>query len=231
MHVNPKSIKLTAPRVEQQVVQTQVGLPAGYQCSSRYIYAHFPTNWEYDDEYGFLPRLSLVVAKPGVNGVGTDGKLHRALAMLAQRGATVIDPKDPRLGEYTDSVRFYETDSGAKHYCDFCDEATVLPNGTVLWNTNDAKDAFLHFRAAIRDSGIIEGLHQEVFVSLKQREDRRADSLHGRAERNPHLLKRAQHAELRLETMDEAWQEYVQSLAVQVNATPTKAKIALNLED
>lgn len=231
MQTTQKSIRLTTPRVETQVIQHQVGLPASYECSPRFIYAHFPSNWEYDDEYGFLPRLSLVVAKPGVNGVGTDGKLHRALSMITERGATVIDPKDSRLGEFTDYVRYYETDTGQKHYCDFCDEATVLPNGSVLWNASEAEGEFKRFRAAIRESGILEPLHSEVFEGLKQREFRRADSLHGRAERNPHLLKRAKHAELRLEAMDETWQTYIRSLAKDTGVTATAPKIEYSVED
>ncbi len=231
MQPTQKSIRLTTPKVETQVVQQQVGLPANYPCASRFVYAHFPANWEYDDEFGFLPRLSLVIAKPGVNGVGTDGKLHRALSRISERGATVIDPKDARLGEFTDYVRYYETDAGQRHYCDFCDEATVLPNGSVLWNASEAEGAFKAFRAAIRDSGIIEAMHAEVFQELRQREFRRADSLHSRAERNPHLLKRAEHAELRLGVMDEAWQDHLGQLAEQVTARPTKAKIAMTVED
>ena len=65
MQPTQKSIRVTTPKVETQVVQQQVGLPANYPCASRFVYAHFPANWEYDDEFGFLPRLSLVIAKPG----------------------------------------------------------------------------------------------------------------------------------------------------------------------
>ncbi len=114
-------------------------------------------------------------------------------------------------------MRFYETDAGLKHYCDFSDEATVLPNGTVLWNKKESAYAFRKFRAAIRDSGIIEPMHEEVFVQVRMLEDRRANSLHGRAERNPHLLKRARAAEARLEAMDETFQNEIRQMA---KATP-----------
>jgi len=214
-----KSIRLSTPQIEQEVVTSRRGLPSNgrFVCQPRFVYAHYPTNWEYDDEFGFVPRLSKIIAKPGVNGVGTDGKLNRVLGWLSEQGGTFIDPKDTRLGEYQDYVRFYETDAGLKHYCDFADEATVLPNGTVLWNKKESAHAFRKFRAAIRDSGIIEPMHEEVFVQVRMLEDRRANSLHGRAERNPHLLKRARAAEARLEAMDETFQNEIRQMA---KATP-----------
>tara|TARA_R100000808_G_scaffold15104_1_gene35244 strand:- start:4159 stop:4851 length:693 start_codon:yes stop_codon:yes gene_type:complete len=214
-----KTIRLSTPQVEEEVVTARRGLPANgrFVCADRFVYTHYPTNWEYDDEHGFVPRLNKVMAKPGVNGVGADRKLNRSLAWVSEQGGTFIDPKDTRLGEYQNYVRYYETESGQKHYCDFSDEATVLPNGKVLWNKSESAKAFRKFRAAIRDSGIIEPMHEEVYVALKVKAERRANSLHGRADRNPHLLKKAQAAEARLEAMDQEFEKIINQMA---KATP-----------
>ena len=214
-----KYIHLSQPEIEQEVITARRGLPSNgrFVCAERFVYTHYPTNWEYDDDFGFLPRLNKLIAKPGTQGIGIDGKLNRALAWVSEQGGTYLDPKDVRLGSYQNYVRYYETDAGRKHYCDFCDEATVLPNGTVLWNKTEAALEFRKFRAAIRDSGILEPMHQEIYVAIKAKEERRAESLHGRAARTPHLLKKAQQAEARLEAIAGAYQSAVAGM---IETTP-----------
>ena len=220
------SIKLTTPQKEQSPVAVQRGLPNNhrYRPAPRFVYVHYPTNWEFDLVEGFVPRLSKIVAKPGVNGVGENLSLTGTLAHLSAKGATYIDPKDIRLEDYQDYVRYYECDGGAKWYVDFCDEATVLPNGELLWNTTEVGPSFRAFQAKIRDSGMIEEMHYEVYQKFLARERRRNDSLLGRAERNPHLLKRAERSQQRMEAMEVWWDNQRDNLAAKVKAHRTTKK-------
>lgn len=225
------SIKLTTPQKEQSPVARQRGLPNNnrYRPAPRFVYVHYPTNWEFDVKEGFIPRLSKIVAKPGVNGVGENMSLTLTLANLASKGATYIDPKDVRLGEFQDYVRYYEADGGARWYVDFCDEATVLPNGELLWNTSEVGAIFRKFQAQIRDTGIIEDLHYEVYQKFLSRERRRNDSLLGRAERNPHLMKKAERSQIRLDAMEAWWSKKTKELTKQ--AKPARARKTPKFEE
>ena len=97
----------------------------------------------------------------------------------------------------------------------------MLPNGELLWNTTEVGPAFRAFQAHIRDSGLIEELHYEVYQKFLARERRRNDSLLGRAERNPHLMKRAERSQQRMEAMEAWWQTQRDALASRVKAKRT----------
>ncbi len=219
------SIKLTTPRKEQSPVAVQRGLPNNhrYRPAPRFVYVHYPTNWEFDLVEGFVPRLSKIVAKPGVNGVGENLSLTGTLAHLSAKGATYIDPKDIRLEDYQDYVRYYECDGGAKWYVDFCESATVLPNDEVLWDTGEEVQAqWLSFRAAVRDSGIISPMLVQVYDAIHARQKREVNSLGARIHMNPQFTHRYDEAVQTLADMEAAWGANNAKLAKAVKAKKPK---------
>jgi hypothetical protein len=166
----------------------------------------YPKGWEFVDGYGFLPTLRRIVAKPGVNGVNRAGNLSRAIAGAIQKGGTYIDPKDERLGDFKDYVRFYECDTGARWYVDLGQEATILPGGEILWNSEDASEELRKFRAHIRDTGMIPPMAPEVYRWLSNRVQNAYESQLSRAGRNPHLAQKAEQTAAKLDAMRSEWE-------------------------
>ena len=117
----------------------------------------------------------------------------------------MLDPKDQRLGEYMDYVHFYPLRGGGKYYVDFNQEAVVLPNDEVIWNTNEQREDWAKFMAYLRDSGMVRPLIKEVYISLVERQRKKIHSLYGRLDRNPHLKKRLEDAEADLAGMEQHW--------------------------
>jgi hypothetical protein len=146
-----------------------------------------------------------IEARPGLNGVKRDGSMALPLAKVSERGGTVIQPKDQRLGEYMDYVHFYPLRGGGKYYVDFNREAVVLPNDEVIWNTEEQREKWFIFMAFIRDSGIIQPLIKEVYMAIVERQRKKIHSIYGRLDRNPHLKKRLEDSEADLASMERHW--------------------------
>lgn len=202
-----ETVRLRKPEKEQSVIRQDEGLPVGPRTRQtfKFVYVHYPKSWTFDRELGFLPRVKKIEARPGLNGCKRNGSLALTLAKVTEQGGTVLEPKDPRLGEYMDYVHFYPTRGGGKYYVDFNKEAVVLPNDEVIWNTEEQRDKWNVFMAFIRDSGIIRPLLKEVYVSLLERQRKKVHSLYGRVDRNPHLKKRLEDAEADLASMEQHW--------------------------
>jgi hypothetical protein len=218
--MNP--VRLTQPTRAVETVEAPAGLPVprGKTPPSKYVYAVYPRGWDYTEGFGFLPILKKIIGKPGCNGVNDAGDMTRVLAGVASKGGVYISPDDSRLGEYVGYVQYYDTRCGRKWYVDFCQEATVLPSGEVLWNGNDTSEAWNKFRAAIRDSGIVPGILREVYLDLQARDTRTLEALAGRAAHNPSLQAKYQACEKKLVGMAGAWDALVKKEA----ATAPKAK-------
>ena len=205
-----QTIHLNKPKRDVRAAETREGLPiAGRNLKpqARYVYVTYPKAWEFVDGFGFLPVLKRSVAKPGANGVGRNGNVSRAVSSAIQMGATYIDPKDSRLGEFQDYVRYYDCDTGARWYVDFPQEATVLPGGEILWNADEAHAELLRFRAHLRDSGIVPPMVGEVFAWLVSRAQNRQETLLGRSAQNPHFKKQADEIAATISAMRAEWEK------------------------
>ena len=203
-----RTVHLNKPKRDIATVDTRDGLPTSgrnVRPQARFAYIVYPKSWEYVEGYGFLPVLRRIVAMPGANGVDRRGSISRAVATAIEKGATYIDPKDGRLGDYTDYVQYYDCDSGAKWYVDFCQKATVLPGGEILWNVDEAVEEMKTFRAHLRDAGIVPAMVYEIYLWLLNREQAAHDNLLSRSARNPHLAKRAEACARRLDLMRKTW--------------------------
>lgn len=202
-----ETVRLRKPEKEQSVIRQDEGLPVTPRTRQtfKFVYVHYPKSWTFDRELGFLPAVKKIEARPGLNGCKRNGSLALTLARVQEQGGTVLDPKDERLGEYMDYVHFYPLRGGGKYYVDFNQEAVVLPNDEVIWNTDEQREQWAQFMAYLRDSGMIRPLIKEVYISLIERQRKRIHSLYGRLDRNPHLKKRLEDAEADLAGMEQHW--------------------------
>ena len=202
-----ETVRLRKPEKEQNVIRQDDGLPvtAKTKQTFKFVYVHYPRSWTFDRVLGFLPAVKKIEARPGLNGVKRDGSMALPLSRVSEKGGTVIQPKDQRLGDYMDYVHFYPLRGGGKYYVDFNREAVVLPNDEVIWNTEEQREKWFIFMAFIRDSGIIQPLLKEVYMSIVERQRKKIHSIYGRLDRNPHLKKRLEDAEADLAGMERHW--------------------------
>jgi hypothetical protein len=223
-----ETLHLRKPTKEKSVIREDEGLPIGPRDKHTYkfVYTHFPKAWTYDLELGFLPTIKKITARPGLNGVKKDGSMALTLARVTEMGGTVLDPKDERLGEYMDYVCYYPIrGSNAKYYVDFNQSAVVLPSNEVIWNTSEQRETWDIFLAFIRDSGMIRPLLREVYVGMVERERNKRDGLIGRVDRNPHLKKRLDSCEAKLEGMAASWDAHNTALAKTLKPTTPKRRV------
>jgi hypothetical protein len=219
------TLHLRKPEKETSVVRQDEGLPVGPRDKQtfKFVYAHYPKAWIFNEKRGFLPNIKKIKARPGLNGVRKDGSMSLTLARVVEMGGTVLDPKDERLGQYMDYVCFYPIRGGGKYYVDFNAEATVLPNNEVIWNKSEQAETWADFQLFLRDSGIITPLLREVYVGLVEKERNKRDTLYQRLDRNPHLKNRLETSERRLKLMEKAWQDMSGKLVAEKGtSTPSK---------
>jgi len=202
-----ETLRLKKPTKEVNVIREDEGLPMGPRSRQtfKFVYIHYPKSWTFDTDLGFLPRVKKVEACPGLNGCKKNGSLALTLARVTEMGGTVLDPKDQRLGDYQDYVHFYPIRGGGKYYVDFNKEAVVLPNDEVMWNTHEQRDQWNEFMVHVRDCGMIQPLLKEVYLSMLERERKKANSLGGRLDRNPHLANKLERTNARIEGMQAHW--------------------------
>ena len=201
-----QAIKLTSPTAVPTAVDKPTGLPVrrGVRPALPFVYAVYPRGWEFVEDFGFLPQLRKIIAKPGCNGVGSDGRLSKPLASVVEKGGTVVSPEDSRLGDYQHYVRAYDTEFGGKWFVDFCQTATVLPTGEILWGVT-TPTAWNEFRAHIRDAGIVPPMLAEIYESLMIFERMNLDQLADRVHGNPRAKMKYDALEKKIENMQKTW--------------------------
>jgi len=187
-------------------------LPVGprTRVGRRFIYVHYEGSWSFDRELGWLPKLSRLSAVPGVNGVGDDGNLQRAINGATAKGGIIIRPEDPRLlrdGEDPDDAefyrygRYYECVNGELWWIEPGMEPTVTPTGRILWNDTIAARTVARMRAHIRDKGIVDPIHPLVVAEKVSDQQAKVEHLQQRAALNPHLQAKLADAVATLEAM------------------------------
>ncbi len=198
-----------------------------------FVYVHYSGAWEFNSVQGWIPELSTLVAMPGVNGVDERLDLRRAIQGAVSKGGVYINPKDRRLlldGEdeedalYYDYARFYDCTDGRKWWVTVGQEPTVTRSGKILWNADDAAEVFAAFRAHLRDSGIVEPMHELVLLEKLDSQRARIDNLRGRAGVNPHLTVKLEQAEQQLAAMKEAHAKQVEADLEQPTIKPRRKR-------
>tara|TARA_R100000808_G_scaffold7939_1_gene22755 strand:- start:6348 stop:7049 length:702 start_codon:yes stop_codon:yes gene_type:complete len=221
-----KAIRLTQPTKEPAYVSRNEGIPLrkNEKPADRFVYAHYPTRWEFNAEHGFLPTLSKIPARPGVNGVSPRGDLTNVLVVIQQQGGKFIDPTDARLGEYMDYVQYYTCENGAKWWVDSCMEATVLPGRKVMWKAKPG--AWDGFRVHLRNAGLVDPLVPEVYELMLEKQRNKIERKAARSGMNP-IYKAQYDAEIeKLEAMESAWAGMLAAEAEQAEAKPKRKRKA-----
>ena len=216
-----KAIRLTQPTKEPAYVRRNEGLPlrAGQKPAARFVYVHYPTRWEYNAEHGFLPTLSKIPARPGVNGISRNGDLTPALVVIQQQGGRFIDPTDSRLGPFMDYVQYYTCENGAKWWVDSCMEATVLPGRKVMWKAKPG--AWDGFRVHLRDHGLVDPLVPEIYELMLEKQRNKIERKAARAGMSPVYKAQYDNEVDRLDSMEKAWTGMMEQ---ELEALPIKPK-------
>jgi len=211
------TIRLNKPAAWQPAAEEDDRrLPAKWT-NHRFVYVHYPFGWVFDADYGFVPTLNQLTAKPGVNGVGADGKLNRVITSAGLKGGVVIDPSDGRLGKWRNHIASYPTQSGGKHYCFAPVRYDILPGGHV--SPRPAGAAFAEFCAYLRDNNLVAPMEDAVYRLLLEREQDSYLQTAQRAGASPHLAPAAEACRLRVEAMRAAWAAPMEA-GVGIEATP-----------
>ena len=174
-----------------------------------WVFAHYPTAWMFSPEHGFLPKLSKVSGKPGVNGVrerpnGSD--IGPAVGAHMQRGASIIRTSDARLGEFRNYLAVFPVEGGGKHYAERW--VRYVQVGRRLQVDSKATEAaHIEFLQAVRDSGVIEPIDPVVYESMRERAEERVRRAERRATPIP---ERIEEAKGYLAALDAAWAEYAE---------------------
>ena len=170
-------------------------------------YINYPESWTFHEaEGGWLPEAKKVVAVRGANGVGESGDLSRLIGGVMAKGGTVIEPSDPRLGEFIDYVAFYETTAGKKHHVFSFATAAQLRSGKVRWN-EDVNADWMRFRRCLRDSGIVPPMEHVVYVDKLEVQRERIKRTERRYGDKPNLMHRIETERDKLQSMMDAWDE------------------------
>jgi glycerol-3-phosphate dehydrogenase len=210
---------LTAPKRRSPVVSADPDLlPADARTrpGAAYVFIHYDNAWRYDETHGWIPQLSKLTAKPGVNGTDRRMDLSKAIQGAVSKGGTYINPKDKRLlldGEdeadalFFDYARFYECTDGRKWWVEPGMNPTVTRSGRIIWDDDENSAAMARFSAHLRDAGIVEPMHELTYRDKMDGARYRVDNLRSRVSMNPHLAADLAAAEQRLAAMEAAWEK------------------------
>lgn len=172
-----RRIENAAPYQPQSAVDEE-RLPRKY-ANQPFVLVHYPTAWFYDDDSDmFLPEPSEIQGKQGVNGIGEDGDMRRALAGSVGKGGIVIHPTDRRLGPWAGYVVRYKCEGGGWHYTLRGAVFDKLPNGNAV--PVDGSAGRRKFLRHLVESGIVPPIDEPSYNMLLEREQRQA----ARLERN-----------------------------------------------
>lgn len=212
----PPTVKLATPKPPTPTAVEDGLLPAS-EARPPWFYAHMPMDYEFvDRKWGFLPCLGEQVAKAGVNGVrevvGPQGRVigvddSGLRAGLTRKGATIIDPNDPSLGEWHKYVRAYPCVGGGRAWVFSVERGgvtyTLLANGAAA--AHDAAGLLRDFRLWLVQNGKIPIIPEPVYAMLLDREQNALSRIVTKAAANPHLAKQVEAQQQRLADMEATW--------------------------
>lgn len=233
-----RTTRLTQPKKRERNLERPAGLPTSntQKASPPFIYVHYPQSWEWvgtldskGKRFGWLPRPKRIIAQPGCNGVTDPGmgnevtfdNMRGTLNAAASKGAQIIYPSEPALGEYRDYDQYYDTLAGGKWYVEPGQEAVVLPTGQILWNNDDVIPAALEFRRHLRDHVITEPLMREFFLGKMAIEKQHLSRFIQMAGNNPGLQFKVDAQQAKIEQMEQDYESYTADLLA--DAEPIRA--------
>lgn len=183
-------------------------LPAEFR-NEPFVYIHYPGSWEWDGKAKrMIPTLSQIVQMRGVNGVGEDGKIHRALGASVEKGGVAILPNDQRLGPWQNFITRYKAkgDPGQPNgwcYCFRSATFEIRPGGRA--DPISGADEFREFRIYLLDHGIVPPISAAVFNELRGMAAKALDRAIAKAQDNPHRAPVVKALTQTLADMDAWW--------------------------
>jgi len=208
-----------APQKVTAVTLSDDRLPGKPQ--PKFIYAHHPGNWEFvSEETGFVPRISKVPLRPGINGCrkGPQGHLP-VLSRLRMEGWVILNEDGPvkvssPTGEIVDDHGYllrYDGVRGAT-YADVWSRPFVVgagPSARVDWSSQYDREGWNAWRVFLRESGAVPPPSPSVLAANMRRQERRSRRRIAEAHDGaPHVQAIVEHETAKFNAMREAAAAY-----------------------
>lgn len=150
-----------------QTSPTAVGggaVPAHIKSRPSFVFAVAPGGWEYSAaEDCWLPILKRLYVTAGAHGTEADRNPAKMFTERRQRGFTVIDPTDDRLGKYRNYVTKIPYAGNGGFFVSIFDGVDLMPGGRVMVErdtpeTVAAFGTYNEFRMFLVETGIVPAL-------------------------------------------------------------------------
>jgi hypothetical protein len=130
----------------------------------------------------WLPGLGKLVVDPGCDGVTEGGGIDLAVAGNMRRGWQVIQPSDPRLGEYQDYMVAVPHAAGGNSYIDPFQKISVEAGRMFVEPGGEDYYAFLRHLVA---TGIVSPMSPNILKIKVHDEMKKIERLQGAVSLNP----------------------------------------------
>lgn len=156
-------------------------IPHRVRRQPRFIYKSHPHRWMFTGKE-WLPLLGTLKIDPGVDGVTENGGTDLAVAANMRRGWQIIQPSDPRLGEYQDYMVAMPHAAGGNSYVDPFQTISVEAGRMFVEEGGENYHAFLRH---LISSGIVQPMTPNVLKLKLHDEQKKVERLQGAVAVNP----------------------------------------------
>tara|TARA_Y100000593_G_scaffold63280_1_gene116974 strand:+ start:2524 stop:3174 length:651 start_codon:yes stop_codon:yes gene_type:complete len=168
-------------RVSQAERIDAVKIPHRARRQPRFLFKWHPHRWLFTGKE-WLPSLGKMYIDPGVDGVSENGGTDLAVASNLRRGWQVIQPSDPRLGEYQDYLVAVPHAAGGNSYIDPFQTISVEAGRMFVEEGGEKYHAFLRHLLA---SGVVAPMSPNILKVKLHDEQKRVERLQGAVAANP----------------------------------------------
>lgn len=168
-------------RVSQAERLDAVKIPHRVRKQPRFLFKWHPHRWMFTGKE-WLPSLGKLVVDPGCDGVTEGGGIDLAVAGNMRRGWQVIQPSDPRLGEYQDYMVAVPHAAGGNSYIDPFQKISVEAGRMFVEPGGEDYYAFLRHLVA---TGIVAPMSPNILKIKVHDEQKKIERLQGAVSLNP----------------------------------------------
>lgn len=168
-------------RVSQAERLDAVKIPHRVRKEPRFLFKWHPHRWMFTGKE-WLPGLGKLVVDPGCDGVTEGGGIDLAVAGNMRRGWQVIQPSDPRLGEYQDYMVAVPHAAGGNSYIDPFQKISVEAGRMFVEPGGEDYYAFLRHLVA---TGIVAPMSPNILKIKVHDEMKKIERLQGAVSLNP----------------------------------------------
>ncbi len=205
---------IKATSTKSQVVE-DTALPG--RPTPKFVYCHNPSNWSFHTDHGFIPNVTKIQIRPGVNGCKRPPNGHiPMLSRLRSDGWIPIDESgpikvtDPESGQIVDDMGYLHQWEGKRGpiYQDAWSWPTLLGAGSAAtcdWSSQFDRAGFVAWQVQLRDSGTVPPIGPGIAARLLKVKGRRADRrVADGHDGNPHIQAHVNREHAELEAMKTA---------------------------